>query len=185
MVDEILQDAQSRMQKSVDALKSELSKIRTGRAHPSLLEHIMVDCYGMSMPLQQLASITISDNRTLAVTLFDKTNLAAVEKAIMSADLGLNPRSAGSVIHVPLPPLTEQRRKDLSKLVKSEGEHTKVAIRNIRRDANNDFKTLLKEKEITEDEARQAEGAMQKTTDQIIGTVDTVLKAKEVDLMEV
>ncbi len=185
MIQEIIKDAQQRMAKSVEALKNELIKIRTGRAHPSLLDHITIECYGSPMPLNQVANITISDSRTLAVTVFDKSNAALVEKAIMTSDLGLNPRSAGAVIHVPLPPLTEDRRKDLAKIVKGEGEGSRVSIRNIRRDANADIKELLKEKEISEDESKKAEKDIQKITDDYIVKIDADLKTKEAELMEV
>jgi len=154
MISDIQKDAEARMQKSIEALKNELSKIRTGRAHPSLLNHVTVDYYGSEVPIGQVANIVVEDSRTLAVTPWEKPMVAAVEKAIMTSDLGLNPSSAGTVIRVPMPPLTEERRRDLTKVVKHEGEQGKVAIRNIRRDANSDIKDLLKDKEISEDQAR-------------------------------
>ena len=151
MINDIIADAKVRMEKSVDALKSQLTKVRTGRAHPSLLDGIQVSYYGADTPLRQVANVSIEDSRTLAITVFDKSLTQAVEKAIMASNLGLNPMSAGTVIRVPLPPLTEERRKDLVKLVRGEAEGGRVAIRNIRRDANADFKALLKDKEISED----------------------------------
>ena len=185
MINDIQKDAQARMQKSVTALGSQLSKIRTGRAHPAILDGIMVSYYGAPTPLNQVANVTIEDSRTLAIGVFDKSLAQAVEKAIMASDLGLNPMSAGTVIRVPLPPLTEERRKDLIKIVRAEVEGGRVAVRNIRRDANGDFKALLKDKEISEDEARQAEDAIQKLTDKFIKDMDTHLAAKETELMEI
>ncbi|MGB1299964.1 MAG: ribosome recycling factor, partial [Pseudoalteromonas tetraodonis] len=163
----------------------QLSKIRTGRAHPAILDGIMVSYYGAPTPLNQVANVTIEDSRTLAIGVFDKSLAQAVEKAIMASDLGLNPMSAGTVIRVPLPPLTEERRKDLIKIVRGEVESGRVAIRNIRRDANGDIKNLLKDKDISEDEARQAEDAIQKITDKFIKEMDTQLTAKEAELMEI
>lgn len=185
MIEDILKDAETRMGKSIDTLKAELAKVRTGRAHPSLLEHVTVEYYGAQVPLSQVANINVADARTLTVSPWEKPMLSKVEKAIMTSDLGLNPVTAGEVIRVPLPALTEERRRDLARVVRSEGEGAKVAIRNIRRDANNDFKTLLKEKEISEDDERRAEEAIQKLTDQYIGQVDQVLQAKEKDLLEI
>ena len=185
MINDIKKDASERMQKSVAALGSQLSKIRTGRAHPALLDGIQVSYYGADTPLNQVANVTIEDSRTLAISVFDKSLAQAVEKAIMASDLGLNPMSAGTVIRVPLPPLTEERRKDLIKIVRGEVEGGRVAIRNIRRDANGDIKALLKEKEIGEDEDRRAQDEIQKLTDTFIKQVDTVLADKEKDLMEV
>ncbi|HFE31788.1 MAG TPA: ribosome recycling factor [Gammaproteobacteria bacterium] len=184
MINEIKKDADTRMGKSIEALKGELTKLRTGRAHTSLLDHITVDYYGNPTPLSQVATITISDARTLTVTPWEKNMVGPVEKAIMTSDLGLNPATSGTVIRVPLPALTEERRKDMIRIVRHEGEQAKVAIRNIRRDANSDIKALLKEKEITEDEERQAEEAIQKLTDKRIAEVDKLLEAKEKDLME-
>lgn len=184
MIDDIKKDADSRMRKSIDALKSELTKLRTGRAHTSLLDHISVDYYGNMTPLSQVASITVSDARTLTVVPWEKNMVSVVEKAIITSDLGLNPAVSGMNIRVPLPPLTEERRKDLIKVVRQEGENARVAIRNIRRDANNDLKALNKEKEITDDELRKAEDDMQKMTDKYVKEVETLLTAKEKDLME-
>ena len=185
MIDEITQDAESRMAKSVESLKTELTKIRTGRAHPSLLDQVMVDYYGSPTPIKQVANVVAEDSRTLAVTPWEKPMVAAVEKAIMTANLGLNPASQGTVIRVPMPPLTEERRRDLVKVVKAEGEGAKVAVRNIRRDANGDFKDLLKEKEISEDESRKAEEGIQKLTDKYVAEIDKVLEAKEKEMMEI
>lgn len=185
MINDIQKSAQERMQKSVAALGSQLSKIRTGRAHPALLDGIMVSYYGADTPLNQVANVTIEDSRTLAISVFDKSLAQAVEKAIMTSDLGLNPASAGTVIRVPLPPLTEERRKDLIKIVRGEVESGRVAVRNIRRDANSDIKGLLKDKEISEDEARQSEDAIQKLTDKYIKEMDAQLSAKEEELMEI
>ena len=185
MINDIQKDAQERMQKSVAALGSQLSKIRTGRAHPAILDGIMVSYYGADTPLNQVANVTIEDSRTLAISVFDKSLAQAVEKAIMASDLGLNPMSAGTVIRVPLPPLTEERRKDLIKIVRGEVESGRVAVRNIRRDANGDVKSLLKDKEISEDEARQAEDTIQKLTDKFIKEMDAQLTAKEAELMEI
>lgn len=185
MIKEIQQHAAERMQKSVDALSSQLSKIRTGRAHPSLLDGLQVSYYGADTPLNQVGNVIIEDNRTLAITVFDKTLTPAVEKAILASDLGLNPMSAGTVIRVPLPPLTEERRKDLIKVVRGEAESGRVAVRNIRRDANSDVKGLLKDKEISEDEQRQSEDEIQKLTDKFIKQIDGVLSAKEAELMEI
>ena len=185
MIDEIEQDARERMEKSISALKSQLSKIRTGRAHPSLLDGIMVPYYGTDTPLRQLANVIAEDSRTLALTVFDKSASAAVEKAIMQADLGLNPMSAGSAIRIPMPPLTEERRKDLIRVVRGEAEQGRVAIRSIRRDANSDIKELLKEKEISEDESRAAEENIQTLTNTFVKKVDGMLADKETELMEV
>ncbi len=185
MINEIKKDAQERMEKSVEALKTNLSKVRTGRAHPSLLSGISVDYYGASTPLNQVANVIAEDSRTLAITVFDKELAPKVEKAIMQSDLGLNPMSAGTVIRVPLPALTEERRKDLVKVVRGEAEGGRVAIRNIRRDANSDLKGLLKDKEISEDEDHKAQDDIQKLTDEAVKKVDEVLAAKEKELMEV
>ncbi len=185
MIDEILKDAESRMGKSVDSLSKELTKIRTGRAHPSLLDQLSVDYYGAETPINQVANVNVEDSRTLVVTPWEKNMVSAVEKAIMNSDLGLNPATAGTVIRIPMPPLTEERRRDLVRVVKAEAESGRVAIRNIRRDANSDFKDLLKEKEITEDAAREAEDNVQKLTDKYVAKVDEVLAAKEKELMEV
>jgi len=185
MIDEIIKDAEVRMGKSIDSLHTEFSKIRTGRAHPSLLDQIQVDYYGAGTPINQVANVTIEDSRTLVVTPWEKDMVAKVEKAIMGSDLGLNPATAGTVIRIPMPPLTEERRRDLVKVVRHEAEQGRVAIRNIRRDANSDFKDLLKEKEISEDEEHKAEENIQKLTDAYVAKIDKVLADKEAELMEV
>lgn len=185
MIDEIIKDAEVRMGKSIDSLHTEFSKIRTGRAHPSLLDQIQVDYYGAGTPINQVANVTIEDSRTLVVTPWEKDMVAKVEKAIMGSDLGLNPATAGTVIRIPMPPLTEERRRDLVKVVRHEAEQGRVAIRNIRRDANSDFKDLLKEKEISEDEEHKAEENIQKLTDTYVAKIDKVLADKEAELMEV
>jgi len=185
MIDEIKQDARTRMEKSVEALKSEMAKIRTGRAHTSILDHVTVEYYGTEVPISQVANIAVEDSRTLTVTPWEKNMVPVVEKAIMNSDLGLNPATAGTVIRVPMPPLTEERRKDLVRIVRHEAEQGRVAIRNIRRDANGDIKDLLKEKEISEDEARRAEEEIQKLTDKYIDQIDAILAEKEKELMEI
>nr|WP_228517626.1 ribosome recycling factor [Aliidiomarina indica] len=173
------------MKKSVEALATQMSKIRTGRAHPSLLDGVMVPYYGTDTPLKQLANITVEDSRTLSIMVFDKSSSGAVEKAILTSDLGLNPAAAGNVIRVPLPALTEERRRDLVKVVRAEAEQGRVAVRNIRRDANSDIKELLKDKEITEDDDRRAQDSIQKITDEAVKKIDELLAAKEAELMEV
>ncbi len=185
MIDDIKTDATTRMGKSVEALVHELAKVRTGRAHPSLLDHIRVDYYGSETPLSQVANINSEDARTLTVTPWDKSMVSVIEKAIMTSDLGLNPMSAGTVIRVPMPPLTEERRKDLIRVVRHEAEGAKVAIRNIRRDANHELKELVKEKVISEDDERRGQEIIQNLTDQHIKKVDEVLDEKEKDLMEI
>lgn len=185
VINEIKQDAQTRMEKSVDALRNQLVKIRTGRAHPSLLDTIHVEYYGANTPLNQVANVVAEDARTLAITVFDRELAPKVEKAIMMSDLGLNPMSAGTVIRVPLPPLTEERRRDLVKIVRAEAEQGRVAVRNIRRDANATVKGLLKDKEISEDDDRRAQDEIQKLTDDAIKNIDAVLEVKEKELMEV
>jgi len=185
VIKEILTDTETRMGKSVDSLRTELTKIRTGRAHPSLLDQIMIDYYGTGTPINQLANVTVEDSRTLAVAPWEKQMVSVVEKAIINSGLGLNPSTAGNLIRIPMPPLTEERRRELVKVVKSEGENTKIAIRNIRRDANSDFKDLLKEKEISEDECRKAEDSIQKHTDKFVASVDEVIAGKEKELMEI
>ncbi len=185
MIDEIIADAEVRMGKSIEAFKNELSKIRTGRAHPSLLDHIKVDYYGSEVPLAQAANISVEDSRTLTVSPWEKPMVQAIEKAIMKSDLGLNPNTAGMIIRIPMPPLTEERRKDMVRIVRAEAEGGKVAIRNIRRDANSDFKDLLKEKEISEDEERGAQDEIQKLTDRFVKEVDALLGTKEAELMEI
>ena len=185
MLNDIKKSATERMGKSIENLKVELTKLRTGRAHPSLLDHIMVSYYGTDTPLTQVASVGVADARTLLITPWEKNMVAPLEKAIMKSDLGLNPVTAGMAIRVPLPPLTEERRRDMVKLVRQEGEGCKVAVRNIRRDANTQCKALLKDKKISEDEERQAQDEMQKLTDRYIQDVDKLLAAKEAELMEI
>ena len=185
MIDEILQDAGVRMDKSIAALRQGLSKVRTGRAHPSLLDHLVVEYYGSDVPISQVANIGVEDARTLTVTPWEKPMVQPIEKAIMKSDLGLNPATAGTVIRIPMPPLTEETRRGLVKVVRHDGEAAKVAIRNIRRDANSDFKELLKEKEISEDEERKAQDDIQKLTDTHVAAVDKVLETKESELMEI
>jgi ribosome recycling factor len=184
MIQNIQKNSQIRMGKTLDSLTTELAKIRTGRAHPSLLEHVQVDYYGSSVPISQAASVSIEDARTLAVTAWDKTMVQALEKAIMKSDLGLNPVTAGTIIRIPLPPLTEERRVSLGKIVHHEGENAKIAIRNIRRDANNHIKELLKNKEISEDDDHRAEQEIQKVTDKHVTQVDEIVAVKEQELLE-
>jgi ribosome recycling factor len=184
-VDQIKQDADQRMTRSLDTLKADLAKVRTGRAHPGLLENVRVDYYGSKTPLNQVASVSASDARTLTVSPYDKGQAQAIEKAIRDSDLGLNPVAAGGVIRVPLPALTEERRKELGKHVRHEGENAKVAIRNVRRDANQHLKDLLKKKLVTEDEDKRAEDAVQKATDKYIAEVDRLVAAKEKEIMQV
>lgn len=185
MIDDILKDAKQRMAKSVEALQGELLRMRTGRAHPSLLEHVKVDYYGSETPLSQVANINTDDARTLTVTPWEPPMVAAIEKAIIDSDLGLNPNTAGTVIRVPVPPMTEERRRDMVKVVRGEAEGGRVAVRNVRRDANGDLKELEKEKEISKDELRRGEESVQKLTDAAITEIDAVLTKKEADLMEV
>jgi ribosome recycling factor len=185
MIEDLKKDARSRMKKSVAALQQEFGAVRTGRAHAGLLDHITVDYYGAEVPLNQTANVSVEDSRTLAVQPWDKSMVQKIEKAIRNSDLGLNPAAAGTVIRVPMPPLTEERRRELVKVVRQEAENARVAVRNIRRDVNNDLKSLLKEKEITEDEERSAEQAVQKITDEAVAEIDGMLEQKESDLMEV
>ncbi len=184
MIDEIQKDADERMGKSVDSLRTEMQKIRTGRAHTSLLDHITVEYYGTEVPLSQVSNLGVEDARTLTVTPWEKDMVSPVEKAIMNSDLGLNPATAGTVIRVPLPPLTEERRKDMIRVVRNEAENGRIAIRNIRRDALGDIKELLKEKEIGEDDERRAGDVIQGMTDKHVAAVDAVLAEKESELME-
>ena len=185
MINEIRKDTEVRMEKCFEAFQNHISKIRTGRASPSILDGIQVEYYGTATPLRQLANIVVEDSRTLALTVFDRSLSAAVEKAIMTSDLGLNPSSAGTVIRVPLPALTEERRKDLIKVVRGEAEDGRVAIRNVRRDANDDVKKLLKDKETTEDEERRAQDDVQKMTDKSVAEIDKLVAQKEADIMTV
>ena len=185
MLDEIKKDASGRMAKSVASLQHELTKIRTGRAHTSLLDHVTVEYYGSEVPLNQVSNVGVEDSRTLVITPWEKDMVQPIEKAIMSSDLGLNPATAGTVIRVPLPALTEERRKDMIRVVRNEAEGGRIAIRNIRRDALNDIKELLKEKMIGEDDERRAEGEIQVITDKHVADIDQVLAEKESELMEI
>jgi ribosome recycling factor len=181
----VIKDAETRMHKCIDAFKIDIAKIRTGRAHPSLLEHIRVDFYGNETPLNQVANVTVTDARTLSITPWEKKMIPVIEKAIMTSDLGLNPATTSDVIRVPLPMLTEQRRKELSKVVRNEAEAARVSIRNARRDANTELKEMLKEKEIAEDEERRLSDNIQKITDKFIADIDHLLSAKEAELMAI
>ena len=185
MLNDIKKDTAARMQKSVEAFRHELTKLRTGRATTALVDHLKVNYYGSDMPLSQVATIAVADARTLTITPWEKQMVAHVEKAIFASDLGLTPNTAGTVIRINLPPLTEERRRDLTKHVHAGGEEAKIAIRNIRRDANHQVKELLKDKKITEDELRRYEDDIQKVTDSAIKDVDGVVKAKEQELMAV
>jgi len=185
VIDDIKSDAEKKMKKSLEALNSAFNKIRTGRAHPSILDSVMVDYYGQETPLKQVASVNVEDNRTLAVSAWEKPLMPKIEKAIMMSDLGLNPSNNGDVIRIPMPMLTEETRKEMVKQAKADAEHGRVSIRNARRDANSMLKDLLKEKEINEDEERNGEEAIQKLTDRYIAEVEKQLKAKEEDLMVV
>ena len=185
MIAEIQQDAQQRMQKSFENLESNFAKIRTGRAHPSILDAVTVDYYGSEVPISQVANINVEDARTLAVQPWEQPMVAVVEKAIMMSDLGVNPVTNGNMMRIPMPPLTEERRRDLTKVARQDAENARVAIRNVRRDANGDIKELLKEKDITEDDARRAEDQIQKITDEAVKKVDALLAEKEAALMEI
>ena len=185
MVDDIKKDAEARMARSVEALRQELGKIRTGRAHARLLDHVTVSYYGSDVPLNQVASITVSDPRTLAVSPWEKKIIPDVEKAIVRSDLGLNPVTGSDVIRVPLPPLTEERRKEMTRVVRQEAEQARIAVRNIRRSANQHLKVLIKEEHLPEDAEKRAEAEIQKLTDRHVARIDSVLEEKEHDLMEV
>ncbi len=185
MIKDIHKDAQTRMQKSIDALRHNLAKVRTGRATTALVDHIKVNSYGSDMPLSQVASVAVTDARSLTITPWDKQMVSAVEKALINSDLGLTPNTAGMTIRINIPPLTEERRKELTKVVHSEAEDAKVAIRNIRRDANQQVKDMLKDKAVTEDDVRKSEDDVQKMTDKAIKDVDEVVKSKEQELMAV
>ncbi|MEQ6290446.1 ribosome recycling factor [Vogesella sp. GCM10023246] len=185
MINDVKKSAEQRMQKSLETFKTDLSKVRTGRAHTGLLDHVMVDYYGSDVPVNQVANVTLIDARTIGVQPWEKNMAAKVEKAIRDSDLGLNPSSMGELIRVPMPALTEERRKDLIKVVRSEAEGARVSIRNVRRDCNNDLKNLIKDKEITEDEERRGQDEVQKLTDKFIAEVDKALAAKEAELMAV
>jgi ribosome recycling factor len=183
MLNDIKHDAQTRMGKSIDSLKHDLSRLRTGRASTALVDHIKVSYYGSDMPLNQVASVSLADGRSIVITPFEKNMVATVEKALLASDIGITPTTAGTVIRLNMPPLTEERRRELAKHVSHEGENAKIAIRNVRRDALQHVKDLLKEKQITEDEERKADDEIQKLTDRFVKEVDTIAKAKEEELM--
>ena len=185
MINDIKKDAESRMAKSVESLGDNLAKVRTGRAHASLLDHLTVSYYGSEVPLKQVANIGVEDARTITVQPYEQQMVSTVEKAIMESDLGLNPNSAGTLIRVPLPQLTEERRRDMTKIVRHEAEQARVAVRNVRRDANNDLKALVKEKLISEDDEHRGQDLIQKLTDQYVKEIDELLEKKEKDLMSV
>jgi ribosome recycling factor len=185
MLQDLMKDTEARMDKSIESIKLELAKIRTGRAHPSLLDHINVDFYGTPTPIGRAANVTVEDARTLAVSAWDKGMVTIIERAIRESDLGLNPNTAGTVIRIPLPPLTQERRRDLVKVVKSEAEQAKVAVRNIRRDAMTDLKDLLKEKVIAEDQERKSQEDVQRLTDAHVKKIDELVAAKELEIMAV
>ena len=185
MIADVKKTAEQKMKKSLEALKNDLAKVRTGRAHTGLLDHITVDYYGTPTPLPQVANVTLVDARTIAVTPWEKKMAPAIEKAIRDSDLGLNPASMGETVRVPMPTLTEERRKDLIKVVRHEGENARVAVRNVRRDAIHQLKELLKQKKVAEDEERRAQDDVQKLTDRHIAEIDKVLQAKEADLMAI
>jgi ribosome recycling factor len=185
MIAELKKTIEGKMQKSIEALKADLAKVRTGRAHTGILDHVQVEYYGSMVPINQVANVTLIDARTLGVQVWEKPMAGKVEKAIRESDLGLNPSAQGELIRVPMPPLTEERRRDLAKVVKGEGENAKVAIRNLRRDANNSLKEAMKNKEISEDEERRAQEDIQKLTDRYVAEVDKLLAQKESELMAV
>lgn len=185
MIDDIIKDAEQRMQKSIESMRLDMAKIRTGRASPAIIDHLMVDYYGTQTPLNQVANITVQDARTLALQPWEKQMIPVVEKAIMEANLGLNPMTAGNLIRIPMPALTEERRKEMVKVAAAEGESGKVAVRNIRRDANSDFKALLSDKDITEDDDRNGQDRIQKLTDKYVAEIDTVVADKEVEILKV
>lgn len=185
MIDEILKDAEQRMKKSIDSMRSEMAKIRTGRASSALIDHLTVDYYGNATPINQVANVSVQDARTLAVQPWEKNMVPVVERAIMEANLGFNPVTAGDIIRIPMPALTEERRKEMVKVAASEGENGKIAIRNIRRDANSDFKALEKDKEISEDDEKRAEDRVQQLTDKYVAVVDEVVKEKEAEILTV
>lgn len=185
MLNDIKKTAEQKMQRALEVLKSDLGKVRTGRAHAGLLDHVMVEYYGSMVPIGQVGSVGLADARTLTVQVWEKPMLAKIEKAIRESDLGLNPSNSGDMIRVPMPALTEERRRDLIKVVKTEGENAKVSVRNVRRDANDQLKKLLKEKEISEDDERRAQDEIQKLTDKYVAEVDKALQVKEADLMAI
>ncbi len=185
MSDDVKKDVQTRMAKSVDALKGELGRIRTGRAHAGLLDHLTVDYYGTKTPIGKVANVTVGDARTLVVTPWEKNMVSVIERAILESGLGFNPVTTGVVIRIPMPPLTEERRRELGKVARSEGENAKIAVRNIRRDTNNHLKDQLKKKTLSEDEEKRLQDAVQKITDQFIAEIDKLVAAKEHDILEI
>ena len=185
MIEDLQKDAAKRMDKSIESFRGELTRIRTGRAHTSLLDHITVEYYGSTVPLSQVANVSAEDSRTLMVQPWERQMVQVIEKAIMTSDLGLNPATAGQIIRVPLPPLTEERRRDLIKVVRAEAENARVAVRNVRRDVLSDIKELLKEKEISEDDERRAQDEVQKLTDSHVAAIDQLLAKKEQELLEI
>lgn len=185
MIDDLKKEATARMAKSVDTLKQELTKLRTGRAHASLLDHLTVSYYGSDVPLNQVASVGVADARTLLVTPWEKNMVGPVEKAILKSDLGLNPASAGTAIRVPLPPLTEERRRDITKVVRADAENARIAVRNVRRDVLGDVKDAVKEKLISQDDEKRAQDEIQKLTDKHVADIDAALAAKEKEIMQV
>ena len=185
MINDVKKTAEQKMHKTVDTLKTDLGKVRTGRAHTGILDHLHVDYYGTSMPVNQVANVTLADARTITVQPWEKKMIPVVEKAIRDSDLGVNPATSGDVIRVPMPPLTEERRKELVKVVRHEAENARIAVRNIRRDANEHLKRLLKDKQVSEDDERHAQTDVQKLTDRFIAEIDRILAAKEADLMAI
>ena len=185
MLNDIKKTAEQKMQRAIEVLKTDLAKVRTGRAHAGLLDHVMVEYYGSMVPISQVGSVSLADARTITVQVWEKPMLAKIEKAIRDSDLGLNPANSGDMLRVPMPALTEERRRDLIKVVKGEGEDAKVSIRNVRRDANDQLKKLLKDKEISEDDERRAQDEIQKLTDRYVAEVDKALQVKEADLMAI
>lgn len=185
MLDDLKKDASARMQKCVQSFQGELKKLRTGRAHPSLIEHLKVDYYGSEVPLQQVANISIEDARTLVVSPWEKNMVAAIERAIHKSDLGLTPNTAGTVIRIPLPPLTEERRRDITKVVRQDAENARVSVRSVRRDSIADMKEMLKEKMISQDDERRGQEEVQKLTDRFIAEIDQLLAAKEKEILQV
>ena len=185
MLEDLKKDAQTRMTKCVQTFQTDMKKLRTGRAHPSLIEHLKVDYYGSDVPLQQVASIAVEDGRTLVISPWEKTVVQAIEKAIHKSDLGLNPLTAGTIIRIPMPPLTEERRRDITKVVRHDAENARVAVRNVRRDVMADIKEMLKEKLVSQDDERRAEVEVQKLTDKYVAEIDQLLAAKEKEIMQV
>lgn len=185
MINDLAKTTEQKMQKSIEALKSDLAKVRTGRAHTGLLDHVMVEYYGSMVPVNQVANVTLIDARTIGVQPWEKPMLGKVEKAIRDSDLGLNPSNQGEIIRVPMPPLTEERRRELTKVVRAEGETAKVAVRNLRRDANHQLKEAVKEKEISEDDDRRGQDLVQKLTDKYVAEIDKLLAEKEHELMQI